>query len=126
MENTPENVFRHRTVKPFLERLPRCWIAPVQSRTQIGLPDLLVCLNGFFLAIEIKKCAEEADRRSSTRRLQEWNTNAINYCGGVALTVYPENWETVKLLLKQLAERRENIISVDSRQRLHEAVSQEW
>lgn len=64
--------------------------------TQKGVPDLLCCAGGRFLAIEVK--AE--DGRPTP--LQLWNIENITKAGGVALVLYPSQFEEFKKLIDSL------------------------
>lgn len=64
--------------------------------SQAGVPDILACVNGHFLAIEVKA------ERGIVSELQRVNIERINKCGGVALVVKPSNFEMFKNLIKDL------------------------
>jgi len=57
-----------------------------------------MCINGAFVAIELKKCASEEEAA-----LQRWNLDEIGKAGGVGLLVTPENWETSYAFLHAIA-----------------------
>lgn len=59
-----------------------------------GVPDFLICMNGMFVALELKKSVTEVGKPSAL--LQEHNLNKINSARGIGIFVYPENWEKVK------------------------------
>lgn len=66
------------------------------SYSQAGVPDILACINGVFVAIEVK---------ASTGRpsaLQVFNLRQIDAAGGIALLAYPEDFEQLKALLLAL------------------------
>jgi hypothetical protein len=58
-----------------------------------------MCLNGVFVAIELK--AKSNDRPS---KLQEWNLQGVLDAGGLAYTATPENWNLVYALLQDLSQ----------------------
>lgn len=64
--------------------------------TQSGIPDLLICCNGHFVAVELKAT------RGKTSKLQELNIEQIRKSGGKALVLYPQEFENFKLLIKEL------------------------
>ena len=64
--------------------------------SQAGVPDILACVNGHFLAIEVKA---EQGRVSELQRL---NIERINICGGVAVVVKPSNFEELKQIIFKL------------------------
>lgn len=64
--------------------------------SQAGVPDILACVNGHFLAIEVKA------ERGRVSELQRVNIERINKCGGVALVVKPSNFEELKQIIFKL------------------------
>lgn len=58
----------------------------VQQVSKSGTPDILMCLNGLFVAIELKT---DKGRLSP---LQEYNLNKIAESGGIALVMAPKNF----------------------------------
>ena len=63
--------------------------------TKDGVPDLLVCCNGYFLGIELK--AEDGKPTA----LQEYNIDLINKAGGIGIILYPHMFEEFKTLVEQ-------------------------
>lgn len=59
-----------------------------------GIPDILCCVNGFMVALEVKG----SDGRPS--ELQKLNVKRINQSGGIAVILYPEGFENFKSLLQ--------------------------
>ena len=59
-----------------------------------GIPDVLACVNGVFLAIEIKASTGRATK------LQKLNISRINESGGLGVILYPEGFEAFKTLIK--------------------------
>lgn len=78
-------------VKAFLKDRG-CWVLKTWSNgiQRQGIPDLLVCCNGFFVAVELKA---EKGRPSD---LQLWNINGIRKAGGIAIVLYPDKFEQFK------------------------------
>ena len=64
--------------------------------SRAGVPDILACVNGHFLAIEVKA------ERGRVSELQRINIEHINNCGGVALVVKPSNFEELKQIIFKL------------------------
>lgn len=58
--------------------------------TKSGVPDLLICCNGFFIGVEIKA---ESGKPSE---LQLYNLRRIHDAGGFAFLLYPHNFEKFK------------------------------
>lgn len=66
-----------------------------------GIPDILACVNGYFVAIEVKS---EVGRVS---KLQTWNIQRIRQAGGVAVVSKPSQWEELKELIDELNKVKE-------------------
>lgn len=82
-----EKLFENKIKKFLKER--GCWYVKyfANRNTRSGVPDILACVNGHFVAIEVK--AEDG----KPTELQKWNVDKIRECGGVAMVVYPSDWE---------------------------------
>lgn len=70
------------------------------SYTPVGIPDILACVNGYFVAIEVK-----ASKGRSTD-LQRYNRTKIRESGGISIILYPEQFEDFKLLIQDLLNGR--------------------
>lgn len=62
--------------------------------TRSGIPDLLVCLNGCFLGIELKA------PRGHPEELQLYHLKEIDKSGGFAILLYPKDYERFKELVE--------------------------
>lgn len=84
-------------IKKFLDE-QKCWHVKyfANAYTRSGIPDLLCCVNGYFLAIEVK-----AENGKATD-LQKWNIETIRYCGGLGFILRPSQFENFKELVKVL------------------------
>lgn len=61
--------------------------------TQAGVPDILACLNGRFIAIEVKA------EKGKPSALQIHHIKKIRESGGIALIAYPQDYpELAKLI----------------------------
>ena len=96
MGKKAETVFKER-VKKDLEKLPKTWFVKIQQTTIRGIPDYLLCINGTFVALELKIETGELSK------LQDWNLQGIAHAGGMAIVVSPDHWYDVYDLLKELA-----------------------
>ena len=52
-----------------------------------GIPDLMICVNGFFISCELKS------KTGRPSELQKKNTAAINQSNGIGVILYPEGFE---------------------------------
>ena len=59
-----------------------------------GIPDLLLCVNGAFIAVEIKG---DTGKPSD---LQRMNTARINQSNGVGIILYPNGFEDFKKIIQ--------------------------
>ena len=91
----PETKFKER-IYPLLKRLPNTWVRKIQQVAIRGIPDFLMCVNGHFVALELK-----VDGR--LERLQGWNIGKIMNAKGTAIVVTPTNWEEVYERLQKMA-----------------------
>lgn len=86
-----EKNFENR-IRAFLKTLPNGWHFKHWGGgyAKSGIPDLIVCINGKFVAIEVKA----SDGKASP--LQIRNINEINSAGGYAIVAYPEQFDELK------------------------------
>lgn len=85
-------------VKHFLKENGAWFVKFFANRmTKVGVPDLLVCLNGRFIGIEVKA----ANGRPSD--LQVWNIEKIRQAGGYAFVLYPSAWDDFKKFIYELS-----------------------
>lgn len=66
------------------------------SYSEAGTPDILACVNGYFLAIEVK-----ADNGKPSE-LQLVKIDAIRKAGGFAFVAYPSGWQRLKDIIDGL------------------------
>ena len=92
----PETKFKNK-IRPHLEALPRTWIVKTSERSVRGIPDFILCVNTFFIAIELKV-------DSGVDRLQEYNLARILACGGVSFITTPKTWRKDYEFLKEIAQ----------------------
>ncbi len=90
----PETVFRAK-LRPKLEAIPGSFWESIQQKTIIGTPDILGCVRGRFVALELKSSGGKVSE------LQKLKLERIAACGGIAMVVSPENAEQV---LRELGE----------------------
>lgn len=74
-----------------------CWVLKTWSNgiQREGVPDLLICCNGFFIGVELKN---ETGRPSA---LQLWNIEKIRAAGGIAIVLYPDQFDDFKKLIQE-------------------------
>lgn len=86
-------------IKRFLDD-NNCWYVKyfANNYTKRGIPDLLACVNGYFVAIEVKA------ENGTPSELQKYNVKKIQEAGGIALILYPKDFEYFKDLVYKLKE----------------------
>lgn len=65
--------------------------------TPAGIPDVLACLNGRFLGIEVK-----GGSSYGLTELQKHNLQQIRNAGGIGICVYPSGWKRFLDLLDEI------------------------
>ena len=84
-------------VKAFLKE-QGCWVLKTWSNgvQREGVPDLLVCCKEYFLAVELK------NEKGKPSALQLWNIDQIRKAGGIAIVLYPNQFEEFKHMVSLL------------------------
>ncbi len=101
MSQKPETLFRQRVMRD-LKTLPLTAIFPIQQRSIIGDPDIILCMVGLFIALELKS------KMGKASKLQEHKLQAVRNACGVSFLVFPDNWDEVFLSLRHLSQRNAN------------------
>lgn len=89
-----EQTIQHNIIK-FLES-NGYYVVKVIQASKAGVPDLLACVNGRFVALEVKK----PDTVKNTSKLQVYNLNKIKESGGNGYVV--SSVKEVEGILKEL------------------------
>ena len=71
--------------------------------TKSGIPDILACINGHFIGIEVKASHGKASE------LQIHHCKEIRKAGGLAYIVYPSGYEKLKTVIENLKHEIFNI-----------------
>lgn len=98
-------------VREYLESCD-CWVLKTWSNgiQREGIPDLLVCCNGYFLGIEIKA------ENGKPSVLQKQNVKLIRKAYGIAIVLYPHQFEDFKQIIDQLFEMQHYSAWLDQKQ----------
>lgn len=85
-----------RKVREYLQSRG-CWVLKTWSNgvQRKGIPDLIVCCNGYFMGVELKA---ESGKPSE---LQIWNIEQIRKSNGVAIILYPNQFDQFKELVNE-------------------------
>lgn len=94
MATTPEGKVKAR-VKKTLDEMGIYHFSPYQAGMgRAGIPDIICCYNGLFVAIECKA------GKGKTTALQDREINAIRTAKGLAFVINEENMNNLKELLQ--------------------------
>ena len=97
-------------IKKYLEDQGCYFVKYFANRmTKVGVPDILACVNGSFVGIEVKSSTGKPSE------LQIHNVKKINESGGYAVIVAPEQWELLKMFIGTLM----NLDFKDARQTIN-------
>ena len=97
MRLAEEKNFENR-IKAFLTECG-CWHVKyfANRNTRSGVPDILSCCGGTFLAIEVKAS------HGKPSELQLYNCRKIDQAGGIGLVVWPQDFAALKELITILS-----------------------
>lgn len=78
------------------------YVVKVISASKAGIPDILACVKGYFVAIEVKT----PSTKTNVSELQKYNLEKVKECGGYSMVAW--NIEQVKEFTNEiLAIRRD-------------------
>lgn len=97
MSEKSEKNFENK-IKKFLNTLPNTWHFKhwAGPYSPSGIPDIIACINGRFVGIEVKKDSGKVSK------LQERNIRLINNANGVGIILYPNNFDNFKKMILEL------------------------
>lgn len=96
-----EKTFENKIKKYIKDEIQKSWGFKFHAGTytQSGIPDLIYCINGRFVAIEVKK------EKGKPTELQKRKIQKIIQDGGVAVIVKPSQFEDLKKLLTSVEKK---------------------
>lgn len=86
-----------------LRAIPNSFWFVKEAKSLRGLPDIIGCINGSFIALECKRNESEARHNTGRIVLQRKILHDIERVKGFSFFVYPENEEEVLDYLKSLS-----------------------
>ena len=97
MNKMTEKQFENK-IKAYLNALPNTWFFKVWGGgfQSSGIPDIIACVNGHFVAIEVKA------ENGKPSPLQLHHIRQINDVKGIGLIVKPSEFEFLKSKLDEL------------------------
>jgi hypothetical protein len=96
MAKTPEKIVKDKVVSVLKAEGVYYFFPATHGFGRSGVPDIVCCVSGKFLAIECK-----AGKNKPTA-LQIREIEAIRSCDGVAVVVDETNWDMVRDMVKRL------------------------
>lgn len=96
MAKTPEKVVKDKVVSVLKSEGVYYFFPATHGFGRSGVPDIICCVDGLFLAIECKA------RGNKPTALQIREIENIRACNGVAVVVDETNWEMVRDLVRKL------------------------
>ena len=91
-----ENAFENK-VKDYLKSIGAYFIKTHGDRfSRVGTPDILACVNGHFVAVEVKA------ENGKPSELQLYHLDEIRKAGGLAFLLYPKDFEQFKQKIQNL------------------------
>lgn len=104
MADTPEKKVKAR-VKKQLDEMGIYHFSPFQAGMgSSGVPDVVCCVNGFFVGIECKK-----DAKAKPTALQTQHAKAIQVSHGVAFLFNGDNMQELVELLTRIKEHKHGV-----------------
>ena len=83
--------------------------------TKSGIPDLLVCCNGWFLAVEVKAT------NGKPSELQKYNIRKIIQGYGYGVILYPDQFDDFKEMLRWIGSHHD-----DRALRIMDKINERW
>ena len=83
-------------IKAYLKAIGAYFIKTHGDRfSKVGTPDIIACINGHFVAVEVKA----TNGRPS--ELQKYHINQIKESGGFAVILYPDEFDDFKKTIQK-------------------------
>lgn len=96
MARKPESLFQDKVLAD-LRALPHTFAEKIQQKTICGTPDIIACIRGIFVALELKSEKGRPDP------LQGYVLEQIREAGGIAKVVWPKQWPELLEKLRELS-----------------------
>ena len=94
-----EASFQRKVMKD-LKTVPKSWWVKVVTASENGTPDIIGCVRGKFVALELK------DQHGKASQLQKLQISRIEGAKGFAAVVHPQEWDSVLAYLKEITNKR--------------------
>ena len=91
-----EKIYENK-IKSYLKSIGAYFIKTHGDRySKVGIPDLTICLNGHFVAVEVKA------ENGKPSELQLYHLEQIRKAGGYSFLLYPKDFEDFKKICENL------------------------
>ena len=91
-----EKIFENK-IKSYLKSIGAYFIKTHGDRfSKVGTPDIIACVNGKFVAIEVKA------ENGKPSELQLYHLEQIRNAGGISYLLYPKDFEKFKKDMEEL------------------------
>ena len=91
-----EKAFENK-IKDYLKSIGAYFIKTHGDRfSKVGTPDIIACINGHFVAVEVKA------ENGKLSELQRYHLEQIENAGGLAFLLYPKDFEQFKQKIQNL------------------------
>jgi hypothetical protein len=97
----PETSFKEKCFDDFMDLKAAggmLWWVKIQQVAIHGTPDVMLCINGTFWAMELKK-----DSKEKPSKIQKYTLDQIKRAGGITSVESPETWPKTLHTVKTLA-----------------------
>lgn len=99
-----ESVYKRKLMKT-LRGIPNSYWFSKEAGSIRGISDIIGCINGTFVALEVKRSLEESKKYSPRNALQNKFVSDIRKVKGIAYKIFPENEEEILNELRQLSQK---------------------
>lgn len=96
MAKTPEGLVKEKITKLLKEYEVYYFFPPANGFGRQGIPDVIGCLNGRFIAVEAKA------GKGKTTALQDRELKRIKEAGGVSLVINETNLDELRQALEEI------------------------
>ena len=96
-----ESDYKRKLMKK-LKGIPNSYWFSKEAGSIRGISDIIGCVNGTFVAIEVKRSQAEADRWHPRNALQDKFLADIQKVNGKSYKVFPENEEEVLVDIRRI------------------------
>lgn len=98
----PKELALQGKIRKHLKTVPHCWNVKVKTADRQGIPDVLVCFRGYFIAFEVKRTSKD-----QATKIQQYELDKIEQAQGFAFVV--SSVAEVKVIIDRLSKQLPSI-----------------